>query len=355
MGMLREGYTTGTCAAAAVAAAVKLLEDGTVSSMVKITVPAKKTLSIETFFLSADDSSASFAVYKDSGDDPDCTNGCKVIAEIFLRGIDGDITFTAGEGVGTVTKAGLAIAVGEAAINPIPRLMIEQEVRRVFPIQAVIVRISIEHGEILAKKTMNQRLGIIGGLSVLGTTGLVRPMSAQALIDTIKVEIDLRLAHTKNLVFVFGAMGENALLVQGYSQDQMVQISNYVGEALDYLADKSVDSLLVAGHTGKMIKVAGGIFQTHSRQADARAEILCAHAALLGANHILLQELFDCTTTVAADQLLKKSGLRVDVWQQIANASKKRIQMRLNKNVPISTILLDQEGMVCGQSEENET
>lgn len=352
MSILREGYTTGTCAAAAVSAAVQMLQYGTISPMVQITVPVGKTLSIETYFLARNLNSVKFAVYKDSGDDPDCTNGCKVIAEVFLHDMDGDITFVAGEGVGVVTKLGLALSPGEAAINPVPRQMITQEVRRVFPMRAVTIHISIENGEILAKKTMNSRLGIVGGLSILGTTGLVRPMSTQALIDTIKIEIDSRLSYTKKLIFVFGAMGENALLDHGYFEDQMVQVSNYIGEALDYLSDHEVESLIVAGHTGKMIKVAGGIFQTHSRQADARAEILCAHAALLGANRSLVQELFECTTTVAADQVLQKTGLREAVWQRIADAAKQRIQLRLNKCMPISTILLDQDGLICGRSEE---
>lgn len=350
---LKNGYTTGTCAAAAVAAAVHYLCAKEEKEVVRITLPIQEKRYIDVHIVTKGENEACFAVIKDSGDDPDVTHGCVVQAHVQLLDGEGPICFYAGSGVGRVTLEGLKIPVGEAAINPIPRQMIEKEFRSVYPTRAAAITISIPNGETLAKRTMNARLGVVGGLSILGTTGVVRPMSAQALIDTIQAEMNVRMAQKKEMVMTFGAMGEEALIRLGYLPNQMVQISNYVGQALDYAAELNIDHLVLAGHVGKMIKVAGGIFQTHSKWADARMEILCAHAALLGVDNERIRRMFSCVTIVAADQILKESPLREQVWQQIANAASQKIAQRWD--IRAKAIFLDAQGEICAVSDEEES
>ena len=350
MNKLKSGYTTGTCAAAAVAAAAHYLYTREEKDVVQITLPTQEKRYIDVYPVSKGDGEACYAVIKDSGDDPDITNGCMVQANVQLLNEDGAVGFCAGVGVGMVTLDGLKISAGEAAINPVPRQMMEKEFRSLYKKRAAMITVSIPNGEQLAKRTMNARLGVVGGLSILGTTGIVRPMSVEALVDTIKTEMDVRMAQKKDLVLTFGAMGEEALIRLGYAPEQMVQISNYVGEALDYAAEQGISNVILAGHAGKMIKVAGGIFQTHSKWADARMEIVCAHAALVGVEDDKMKEIFACATISAADHILRESPLRDRVWQQIADAVPQKIAQRWA--IRTKAIVLDEYGEICAISRE---
>ncbi len=355
---MREGRTTGTCAAAATAAAARYLQDGTVSEAVAIDTPAGKRLVIETRFVEADGNAASFAVLKDAGDDPDVTDGMDVLSRVELRDGEGDIEFAAGEGVGIVTKPGLKIPPGQPAINPVPREMIAREIRDRFPRRAATVTVSIPGGDSVAKRTFNPRLGIEGGLSVLGTTGIVRPMSAQALIDTIYEELNVKAAISLELlILTFGAMGERALEALGYDADRMAQVSNYVGLALDRAAKLGFHRIVLGGHVGKLCKVSAGIFMTHSATADARAEIVVCHAALCGVPLPTLRTLYDAPTTKAADAILLETGLAADVWRSIGRETEKRATLRAGRRIecvllddagqPLFASTLDEGGLVC--------
>ena len=205
MNQLREGFTTGSCAAACALASCLWQRDGECPPRVQIRVPEGRIYAPSVCAMTP----YRCAVHKDSGDDPDITNGARVWAEVILSDIDGGIAFEAGEGVGVITLPGLKLPVGEAAINPVPRQMIEDAVRSVFPSRAARVVVGVEGGESLAQKTFNPRLGIEGGLSILGTTGVVRPMSEEALMDTIRLEMNMRVAGgAEELGLVFGSQGE---------------------------------------------------------------------------------------------------------------------------------------------------
>lgn len=294
------------------------------------------------------DDAACCGVIKDGGDDPDITNGALVTATVrLLTGtqadeaiVRGGIVFAAGEGVGTVTKAGLKVPVGEPAINPIPRAMIEREIRCRLGNAPVEVTVGVIGGETLAKRTFNPRLGIEGGLSILGTTGIVRPMSEQAILDTIAAELSVKAAASlEQVLLTFGAMGESELVQRGYDKERMVQVSNYIGFALDEAARLGFGRALIAGHGGKLVKVAAGVFNTHSAVADARMETLCAFAALEGASVSLLNEIMNCVTTDAATELLSRAGIAGVVWMRIEAAAAQRAARR--SGMEITALVLD--------------
>ena len=233
----------------------------------------------------------SCAVVKDSGDDPDITNGMEIRARVEMLPEEGEIVFLAGEGVGIITEPGLKIPVGEPAINPVPRQMIEEAVRSVYGSRAGKVWISIPGGRELARKTFNPRLGIRDGLSVLGTTGIVRPMSLEALRDSMYTELRMRVIQKKDpILFTFGNQGEKAMetICPGVC---IVQVSNEIGFMLDSALDLGVKHLIIGGHPGKLCKIAAGVMQTHSHTADARREAIVAHLAFMGAPVEILRQI----------------------------------------------------------------
>jgi cobalamin biosynthesis protein CbiD len=357
---LKRGWTTGSCAAAASKAAATLLLTGIAPTTVSLMTPAGIELLLRVEYSGLTPNSAFAAVRKDGGDDPDVTTGLLIAAEVF-RGehfsVDG------GEGVGRVTRPGLSVAVGESAINPVPRQMILSALRDVYDEHAISGEtralravISVPGGGETAKRTFNPNLGVVGGISILGTSGIVEPMSEQAIIDTIKLELDSRFAQTDNpiskeLIITPGNYGKDyAKLVAkslGLDASRLIKCSNFVGETLDYALFKGFKNILLIGHIGKLIKLAAGIFNTHSKTADGRAEIITAHAALNGANPELLNALMNSTTTDEAVQLLKASNLNEQVMQSLASAVETRLTRRITaageKNVKLTFILFSNE------------
>lgn len=344
MKTLREGFTTGSCAAACALASCLWLRDGACPDQVSLTVPAGRVYMPEIHALSP----YRCAVYKDAGDDPDITNGSEVWAEAALTGRDGPVTFRAGEGVGTVTQPGLKLPVGEAAINPVPRQMIAQAVRSVFPKEGVTVTVGVTGGRELAAKTFNPRLGIAGGLSILGTTGVVRPMSEEALTDTIRLEMSVRRAKgEKSLIFVFGSQGEEAL--QSCMPGRpCVQISNFVGFALDTAAEMGFERVLLAGQPGKLCKVSGGCMQTHSRYGDGRREAVCAHLSLLGAPRELLKTVMESPTLDGVIAPIAAAGYE-RVWGELCRAASRYCEARTRGLLRVDTILLNAAGEPIGE------
>ena len=288
---MRSGFTTGTAAAAAARAHARLLMQRFVDRTIDVLLPAEKTLSIPV-----ECHRHGAVVIKDAGDDPDVTHGTDIWARVELCEKDPTIRIVGGEGVGTVTRPGLQVAVGEAAINPVPRAMIEMNVRAEIGADCgAIVTIFVPDGKRLAERTFNPRLGITGGISIIGTTGIVEPMSIAALVDTIRCEIDIRLAEGLPIVLVPGKIGEKHLqtLRPGV---QAILVSNAFDEAFKYLCIRGVTQLTLAGHPGKLAKLAMGYYHTHSN-ASPQAQGFVAGVLGLTATFNTVEEICQCYPT----------------------------------------------------------
>ena len=319
---MRCGYTTGTCAAGAARAAAEALLTGSFPAQVVVETPAGIAVTLEPEALDRGPDWASCGVRKDAGDDCDVTDGALIVATVTRT--SGGILIDGGRGVGRVTRPGLNQPVGAAAINSGPRKMIEEQLRQALQgydggLQAVI---SVPEGEKLAAKTFNPRLGIEGGISILGSTGIVRPMSRQALVDTTRAEMKVHRAEgVADLLMAPGNYGAAfARETLGLDMDRAVQCSNYIGDALDSAVNLGFTSVLLIGHMGKLCKLAAGITDTHSHTADGRREVFVTHAALCGGDRELLQNLYESATTDAAMELLAQADLVQPVMASMAKA-----------------------------------
>ena len=327
---LRRGVTTGTCAAAAAKAAALLLATGEAPRQVTLRIPAGAELTLPVESASLQGGCARCAVRKDAGDDPDVTDGVQVFAAVSLAEGPG-VAVEGGPGVGRVTKPGLACPPGEAAINPVPRRMIIEAVAGVLgPAAGARVEISVPGGEELARRTYNPRLGIVGGLSILGTTGVVEPMSEAALLDSIRLELSMaRRAGRETALAVPGNYGADfAAAAWGIDPAAAVKCSNFIGETVDFAAELGFSGFLLVAHAGKLVKVAAGVMNTHSHVADARAEVLTAHAALCGAPAPLARALMAAPTTDEAVRLLDEAGLRGAVLSSVMGKIAFHLQAR---------------------------
>ena len=352
---LRCGYTTGTCAAAAAAGAAARLLTGETLPAVRIATPAGVAVEAELLQHAAGEGWAACAVRKDGGDDPDVTDGALIFARVERTDTPG-IIIDGGEGVGRVTLPGLDQPVGAAAINSTPRRMIGEQMEAVMAktgytggLRAVI---SVPEGEALAKRTFNPRLGIVGGISILGTSGIVKPMSEAALLDSLYLEMDQRrAAGTEDLLLTPGNYGESfAREVLGLNLDRWCMCSNYLGAAIDHAAGAGFRSVLVVGHLGKLIKAAAGCMNTHSKTADARRETLTAHAALAGADRALLRALFDSPTTDAGVELLKQAGLLGPVMASIGEALDGQLKRRAGEGLTIEALFFSNQYGILGKT-----
>lgn len=356
---LRSGYTTGSCAAAAAKAATSMLLDGANVNQVCLLTPKGVTLHLTIEDISMEKDSIRCAVRKDSGDDPDVTNGILVYAVV--RRVQGNqITLDGGIGVGRVTLPGLWQKIGEAAINKVPRQMILQEVASVCEQKGydggLEVIIEIPEGIEIARRTFNPRLGIEGGISVLGTTGIVEPMSESALIDSIALEIKVKKANGQEiLILTPGNYGADFLKETLHIDiNKAVKCSNYVGEALDTAVEVGYKKILMVGHVGKFVKLAAGIMNTHSRQADARMEIFLANAALEGANLETLQAIEKAITTDEMISILKQAGYLEGVLERITNRIQFYVQHRVGTDIKIGIMVFSVEYGLLGQTEGTE-
>ena len=326
---MRCGYTTGSCAAAAAKAAAEALLTGQKVKYADILLPKGEHLRLEISNCKIDGETAACTVIKDSGDDPDITNGIEITAEVSL--IDSGVEIIGGKGVGTVTKAGLDQPVGAAAINSVPRKMIAQSVNDAAEMQeyrgGFRVVISVPKGEELAKKTFNPRIGIVDGISIIGTTGIVEPMSSSALIETIRTEANIRRKEGRNvLVLTVGNYSERFVSEKlPQLSEQCVMCSNFIGDAIDIGITLGFKNILIYGHIGKLVKLGSGIMNTHSSYADGRMETLIACGALAGLDNSLLCRLSDCATTDAALDIIYESGQK----QKLLNILTERIHSYL--------------------------
>ncbi len=300
--MLKTGFTTGTCSAVAAKAAARLLFTKKIQNTEEIVLPKGEKVTIPLYNSVCEENKAVCCVKKYSGDDPDVTNGILIYVSVVLT-TKPEIKITGGVGVGKVTKAGLEQPIGEAAINKVPRLMIKNAVEEIFSLYGYEgggeVTISVPEGVEIAQKTFNPRLGIEGGISILGTTGIIEPMSSQAIIDTIKTEMKFKIANEgKNIILTPGNYGldfiKNTLNIDLSSA---VKISNFVGESLDTAQELGFEHILLIGHIGKLVKIAGGIMNTHSRTADCRMEIITANAVYENVDSNVLKDIMAAPTT----------------------------------------------------------
>ena len=342
------GVTTGTVATACSLAALDAILESSDIACVKVETP-KKTLDIlidECKLLSPNKAQAT--AHKNPYNDPDVTVNLDIIAtvELFDRTSEkSDIIITGGVGVGKITKPGLQIPVGEYAINPGPRKMIVKNLRDKIPDgKTAKVTISIPEGVEIARKTMNPKLGIVGGISVLGTTGIARSMSSDAYKNSIVTQIDVAIASgIEDLVFVPGNIGEKlAIKDLGIAKEQIIQTGNFVGFMFEEAEKRGVKKFTYFGHMGKLIKVAGGIFDTKHAVADGRREIMVTHAALCGADRKSLERLFNSKTTDDMMDILKDINLSVEVSNSIASAIHERCMQRFD--LDLNVILVDMEG-----------
>lgn len=357
---LRYGYTTGTCATAAATAAAEMLLSGKRVDKVRVTLPAGEEIEFETVHPEVTPAFARCGICKDAGDDPDVTHGMEIVAEVrFQSGGAVGVAITGGPGVGVVTARGLPCAVGEPAINPVPKKMILQHVEAVAARHGIegdrglIVEISALNGEEIAKKTFNGRLGIQGGISILGTTGIVEPMSEQALIDTIKVLID-KASHQHPEVALIspGNYGRDYCReVLKIDLETGVKCSNYIGETLDYLVYKGFKEILLVGHVGKLVKLAAGIMQTHSSMADGRMEILGVHSAMAGAPPSLVRQIMACGTTDEAVEVLDAAKLTEAVFDSVMERICFQLNYRTRGAMKVEVILFSAQDVVIGETD----
>lgn len=358
---LRTGYTTGSCAAAAAKAATHMLVSGEVVGEVSLVTPAGIRLYLEVEDIVKGNNYVSCAIRKDSGDDPDVTNGILVYARVTFAQDDvvkSKVILEAGEGIGRVTQKGLEQSIGDPAINLVPRRMIreavEEELQKAGIDRGVRVMIWVPDGAEIAKKTFNPKLGIEGGISILGTTGIVEPMSEKALTDTIFVEMKVRRENGMDYCYVVpGNYGSDFLHdTLGYQEDAAVKCSNYVGEVIDDAVRLQMKGILLVGHIGKFIKLAAGIMNTHSRQADGRMEILAAHAAMAGGSRELISQLMECITTTAALELLEKEGILKEVMSTVMIKIEEHLKHRAGDGLEIGAVMFSKEMGILGKTSD---
>ena len=367
---LQMGYTTGSCAAAAAKAAAEMLLSGEEIRQVRLLTPKGIELYLELEEIMRKKSEVSCAVRKYSGDDPDVTNGILVYATVqkvekFRRvlfrsnsvDLSEKINLDGGIGIGRVTKPGLEQKIGQAAINKVPRRMIceaVEEVCRKYEYTGNLqVRLSVPEGAEVAKKTFNPRLGIEGGISILGTTGIVEPMSEKALTDTIYLEMKMLKENGTDWCYVVPGNYGMDFLRENLQVDTALSVkcSNYVGETIEDAKLLGMKGILLIGHIGKFIKLAAGVMNTHSRQADCRMEVLGVHAAMNGADAAVVREVMDCINTTEAMEILRRENLVEPVMESVMKRIEFFLKNRAGEELEIGVILFSTEDGILGKSE----
>ena len=328
---MRFGYTTGSCAAAACKGATEILLGGKLQETVTLMTPKGILLTLELKDIQIETDKVTCAIRKDAGDDPDTTNGILVYATVEKTKEQG-ITLDGGIGVGRVTKAGLSQKIGEAAINPVPKSMVLRaatEIAEKYDYEGGLkIIIAVPEGVEIGKKTFNPRLGIVGGISILGTSGIVEPMSEAALVQSIRVEMKQHFSQGEEYLLVTpGNYGADYLREHmNLPYEKNIKCSNYVGETIDMAIDMGVKGILFIAHIGKFVKVAAGIMNTHSHSADARMEVLASNAIRAGAPLECAKEILNASTTDEALDILNRYQMTQGTMKEVLD----RIQFYLN-------------------------
>jgi len=351
---LRYGYTTGSSATAATKAALMYLLDDSKHDIPEVTIklPSGNSLTISVNSLEKKENSVLASVIKDGGDDPDVTHGLEIYSKVSLRN-DSKINIFGGIGVGKVTKKGLPVAPGNSAINPVPLKMIREAVEEMLPEGlGADVEIFVPKGEETAKKTLNAKLGIIGGISILGTTGIVKPMSEESWKASLAIELKMALENAGNgeAIFLFGNRGKQYLSDNfDDNTSQAIVISNFVGYMFDRACEFEAKKIYFIGELGKFVKVAGGIFHTHSRVSDAKMEILTANALLVGESTENMKKIMASNTTEEATKYIEKT----EVYNLLAEKAKQKCEEYCRRNgweLEVETLIISAEKEVLGNS-----
>ena len=351
---LRLGYTTGSCAAAAAKAAAWMLLTGREKTAVTLHTPKGMDLSLSVQDIRREEGAVSCAIVKDGGDDPDITAGALIYARV-SRIPERDVEIDGGFGVGRVTKPGLDQKPGQAAINSVPRKMIRENLLEVAAALDYTggfrVEISVPLGEELAKKTFNPRLGIVGGISILGTTGIVEPMSEQALLDTIRVELRQKRTQSDFVLLTPGNYGSDFIRDSlGIDPRNAVQVSNFIGDALDMCKELDFRGAVLIGHIGKLVKLGGGMMNTHSKYGDCRTEILSAMAGAEGVDSSVIQNMLDCVSCDECLHLLEPTGKREAVLNRLLKRIHFHLRSRAGEHFQIECAMFSKEYGLLGKT-----
>ena len=341
--LLRCGYTTGSCAALAAMGAARLLLAGERPETLALVTPKGLQVEIQPSLCRLEGDAARCGVIKDAGDDPDVTNGIEISA--LVSKTERGIVIDGGRGVGRVMKSGLDQPVGSAAINSVPRKMILAAVESVCAAcgygGGLSVVIEAEGGEKIAQRTFNPQLGIVGGISILGTSGIVEPMSEQALLDTIALEIrQAKTANPERLILTPGSYGMDFLTARlpELRAIPRAKCSNFIGDAIDMTVLEGFSQLLLVGHIGKLVKLAGGIMNTHSSWADGRMDVLVTCGVLAGADTDTLKRLPDCVTADAAMDILEEGGYLEKTADILSQRMDSYLRARVKDSIPIAAL-----------------
>lgn len=355
--MLRRGFTTGTCATLGSKACAEMLLTKKLLKNSCVTTPKGIVVEVSLHHCALYDTFALCSVIKDGGDDIDVTHGAEIRTKVSLTP-ESNIQITGGDGVGIVTKKGLDQPVGAYAINSTPRKMILRELQQLSTeyqyTGGFLVEISVMNGAELAKKTFNPHLGIVGGLSILGTSGIVEPRSLTALVSSIEVEINMHVAEgVTHIILTPGNYGsqflENRPILQAIPH---VEVSNFIGDSLDFLLQHPFQTVLLVGHIGKLVKLAAGIMNTHSRYADGRVEVFAAYTALCGGSSSLIALIMESATCDACLTLLDEHGLVEIVMEKILESAQKHLNRRCNNQFQIGIGMFSHAYGFLGYSQE---
>lgn len=348
---MRYGFTTGSCAAAAAKAAAYMLLTGKEKKTITIDTPKGIPYQTEILEISRTEMVVSCAVRKDGGDDPDITHGTLVFAAVSLEDTEktGRISIDGGVGVGRVTKPGLDQPIGNAAINHVPREMIAKEVSEICALTdykgGLRVMIYVPEGEKLAAETFNPRLGILGGISILGTSGIVEPMSTKALLDTIQVELNVKKAEGRKYIAVAPGNYGQAFMREAYQYelDKSVKCSNFIGDTIDMAIAAGFEGMLLTGHIGKLIKLSGGIMNTHSKEGDCRMELMTAAGIQAGITADTAREILSSVTTEEGVRILEKCGKLAETMSFIMEKACFHLKRRSGGKLSVECIMYANE------------
>ncbi|GGD62969.1 cobalt-precorrin-5B (C(1))-methyltransferase [Caballeronia grimmiae] len=353
---LRSGYTTGSCATVTSLAAARLLLTGEASERAEIVLPRGQHVTMKLEFcrlIEGQRDEAEAGVIKDAGDDPDVTHGALVFARVRLSA-DAGVRFHAGSGVGTVTRAGLALAIGEPAINPVPRQMMTGHLERLAAIAGYAggfdVTIGVENGAALAQKTMNPRLGIVGGLSILGTTGIVRPFSCSAYIASIHQGIDVARANgVRHIAACTGNQSEDAMRARyGMPDIALIEMGDFAGAVLKHLRRAPVEKLSLCGGFGKLSKLAAGHMDLHSRSSSIDLTLLAVWAADAGASDALQSAIRAANTSQEALKLARAES--IELGDVVCARARDVARDVVPQGIVVETFAIDRQGVIVGSA-----
>ncbi len=347
---LRSGFTTGACAAAAAKAAARLLVVGAPLREIDTTLPNGRRVSFVLRRCERTGLGAICSVVKDAGDDPDCTHGAEITAEVWLEG-DHDIRIEGGSGVGRVTRPGLGLEVGGPAVNPVPRRNIAEMVREeIGERRGARVRLSVPGGEEMAKETLNGRLGIVGGISILGTTGIVQPFSTSAWRASVIQQIDVARARGHaELVFTTGGKSEQYAmkLLPHLDEEAFIQVGDFIGVSLRYAGKQQVPLVHVAGMIGKLSKMADGRMQTHAAGSEVNMELLARLAAEEGASDEVQAEIHSANTARHVLEICAARGCP-GIATRICREVVEKLSAHVGGAVELRAWLVDFNGALIG-------